>query len=432
MRTVRIELTPKFLTYIFIALAVLLMMWELRGVLVGVAGMLFVAYIFNAGLRPLVNSVEKWQLMYPLVYLIRIGRYPHRFVSKYLNGGGGLSRAWVGIGNGFRTVFLGLSRWKLGRSLAIALIYIGSLLFLVSAVVIMASEFIGQLVSLVEALPSIFNRILEVLDSTFPFISEVIPVEQLRTELGVFVQEFTSSAEFRNLLNGENIISLLSQTLGVFSSAAEILIGIFTVTIISVYMLQRRSPLYDGLMKYLPDENAANSIRNILAKIESSLGSWLVGQLALMIIIGMATYFIVLVPGFFDPNYALAGYAFPIAIAAALLEAIPNIGPGITMVLAAILSLGTGSGLVVTLYILLSFLILQNLEAVFIVPIVMKRAVGIDPILSILGIIAGFQMAGVVGAILAIPVIGIVQIIFISIAEEYKKNWNRRPRKLIE
>jgi predicted PurR-regulated permease PerM len=139
---------------------------------------------------------------------------------------------------------------------------------------------------------------------------------------------------------------------------------------------------------------------------------------------------LLIIPGFFDPHYTLDDFALPIALMAGLLEAIPNVGPAITLILTSILAIGTnGAGTV--LYVAVSFTVLQNLEAVFIVPMVMKRAIGIDPILSILGIIAGFQVAGVVGAILAIPLIGIAQIMVVAAANEYKRLEKQRP-KLIE
>ncbi len=394
MKTVRVELTPKFLIYAIISLVVLLVGWELRTVLLGIGATLFISFIINAGLRPLVDSLQSVRFLYFLKPL-------------------------AGVGNGFKYVIDQISEWKVGRPLAIFIIYAGLVLVLGFLAVLLASEFASQIIGLVDALPSIFQRVVSFLDGTFPFLRDLLPIDQFEAELGTFVSGFATSPEFRNLLSGENIAIIFNQTLGIFSSAAELLVSAVTVLIISVYMLQRRKPVYEGLLNILPKQQEG-IIRGALNKIEVSLGSWLVGQLGLMLIIAVLTYLIILIPGFFDPSYRLDDFAFPIALLAGLLEAIPNIGPAITLILSTIIALGT-SGIVVVLYIAVSFLVLQNLEGVFIVPMVMKRAVGIDPIMSILGIISGFQLAGVVGSILAIPIIGITQIILVSLFQEYKK-----------
>lgn len=414
MRTVSVELTPKFLLYIFISLVVLLTAWELRSVLIGVSLMFFGAFILNAGLRPLVNNMQQWRLFAPIYWAIEL---PSRLQGKkQFEHKGVLKR---------------LERLKLGRGLAIILLYLFIFVFLAAVILLLASEFLGQLTSLVGALPGIFNRLVEFVSNTFPVLLDVIPVDQLQQELGEFVAEVTASEEFRNLLSGENVLRIFNETLGIFSTAAELLISLVTIVIISIYMLQRREPIYEGVLEIFTT-NTAQGLRNALHEIETSLGSWMVGQLSLMVIIGVITYILITIPGIFDPNYTLDDFAFPIALAAGLLEAIPTIGPAITLVLASLLALGTSSGLVVVVYIIIAFLVLQNLENVFIVPMVMKRAVGVDPIVSVLGIIAGLQIGGIIGGILAIPTIGIVQIVLTELAQEYKKVRERRPKPLIE
>jgi predicted PurR-regulated permease PerM len=420
-KTVNVELTPKFLLYIFIALGTMLVAWEFRSVMIAILLMLFAAFILNAGLRPIVNHMQDWRLIAPVYWVINL----FEFVTKRLTGVQGVSSY-----TRFKSILSRTENLKLGRGPAILLLYVFILLFFSGMILILTTEFLGQVTSLVNALPGIFNRLIEFAGDTFPILLDILPLTQLQQELGQFVTELTASPEFRNLLSGENVIRIFSETLGVFSTAAEFLVTLVTIIIISVYMLQRREPVYEGFLGMFTT-HTASALRNALREIESSLGSWMVGQLSLMILIGVITYALITIPGFFDPNYTLDDFAFPIALAAGLLEAIPTIGPAITLVLASLLAVGTSSGLVVVIYIVVAFLILQNMENVFIVPMVMKRAVGIDPIVSVLGIIAGLQIGGIIGSILAIPTIGIAQIILTELAQEYKKARERQPKTLI-
>jgi predicted PurR-regulated permease PerM len=356
----------------------MLIAWELRGVLVSICGMLFVAFIINAGLRPVINSLEK-------------RRVP---------------------------------RW-----LAVALVYIALLVVLGVVVAVIATEFVNQIVNFFNALPDIVARLIAFVRTTLPFLENVIPLNLLEQEVEVFVEQALQSEIVLGFLSQDNLLTVLTRTLGVFSSVAELLVSVITILIISVYMVLREKPVYEGVLGLLPEKTAA-SWRSLLRKIESSLGSWMVGQVSLMFIIGFITYLIVLFPGFFDPTYTLDDFALPIALVAGIFEALPNVGPAITLVTTVILALGT-SGVGTVAYVAVAFTLLQNIESVFIVPMVMKRAIGVDPILSILGIIAGFQLAGVIGAILAIPFIGIAQIFINEAAAEYKRFARQRP-KLVE
>lgn len=371
-----VKVTIRLRTFLYAALVLigLILAWELRTIIV----MLFLAFILNAGLRPLVENL----------------------VTR-----------------------------NLPRSAAIALIYFGIFAFLVVVAIIMANEFVNQLINLVNAIPSVFATIAGFLENNVPALANVLPLTQLQTEVGQFADEVINSSFVRDLLTGENILSVVSQTFGIFGSVAELLVGLFTIVMVSIYMLQRKGNFYDDALALLPKETAEN-ISGVLKKIETSLGAWLSGQLTLMFIVGLITYFIIWIPGLIDPTYRLDDFALPIALLAGILEALPNVGPAITLVISAILAIGT-SGPLSVVYIAIAFTLLQNIEGVFLVPMVMKRAVGIDPILSILGIIGAFQLFGVLGALLVIPFLGILQIILVEIANEYKRIRSMNP-KLVE
>jgi len=101
-------------------------------------------------------------------------------------------------------------------------------------------------------------------------------------------------------------------------------------------------------------------------------------------------------------------FALPLAILAGLLEIIPNIGP-IVSAIPAVLSGLTVSPLMGLAVAALYFLI-QQIENSIIVPRVMQKVVGVNPLVTILSLAIGFKLAGVAGAILAIPVVLVIQV----------------------
>ncbi len=373
MKTVSVELNPKFLLYTILTIGGVILLWELRGVV----AIFFTGFVLNAGLRPLVDLLEKR---------------------------------------------------KVPRSISVLIILLIFLTIVVVGFLTIANEFVTQIVLLFDQLPAIFSKMVIFVESNVPFLADLIPLGSLEQEITAFVTQALTSDTVTSLVTGENVLAVLQQSWGIFGSVGGLLTSIVTVMMITVYMLLRKTNVYDGVISLLPD-NLEDSSKKLLEKIEVSLGAWLPGQFALMVSIGVITYLLLVIPGLLFPDYTLDQYALPIAILAGFLEAIPNIGPIITLVLTSLLALGT-SGVGSVIYIIIAFTVLQTAEGVFIVPLVMKRAVGIDPIVIILGLLAAFQLGGVIGALLIVPILAVLQIILVETSKEHKKRTRQRPKLL--
>ena len=101
--------------------------------------------------------------------------------------------------------------------------------------------------------------------------------------------------------------------------------------------------------------------------------------------------------------------ALPLAILAGILEIVPNIGPVISAVPAVLIALTLSP--VTALATASLYFLVQIVENNFLVPRIMQAAVGVNPLISILGLMTGFQLAGPAGAVLAIPLIIVIQTI---------------------
>ena len=207
---------------------------------------------------------------------------------------------------------------------------------------------------------------------------------------------------------GNNAIDLSSQfkileniPTNIAKTAVEIVTNIisgFVIFFLTFYLLLEKK----NFPKYslsIFGENGKQKFLEIIDALESRLGHWVNAEFFLMTIIGICSYV----------AYLLLGlkYAVPLAIFAGILEAVPTLGPILATIVAAIVGF-TISPLTGILTIAAG-IVIQQLENNIIVPKVMKQTIGLNPLITILLIAVGAQLAGITGALLAVPLYLIIE-----------------------
>lgn len=203
---------------------------------------------------------------------------------------------------------------------------------------------------------------------------------------------------------GEN---LLKVTIGIFSNV----IALFTLIIVSFYLLIERKNLLGHLSNFL-DEKMAKKWVGIISTIEERLGSWVRGQVMLALTIGIFTFIGLTILGI--------PYALSLAIFAGLLEIVPIIGPIIAAIPAILVAFITSPFLALVTAAL--YFVIQQVEANLVVPMVMKQTVGLPPLVTIITLLTGAKIAGIGGAMLSVPVVVTISTIF----SEYLKSKDSR------
>ncbi len=102
----------------------------------------------------------------------------------------------------------------------------------------------------------------------------------------------------------------------------------------------------------------------------------------------------------------------PLAVIAGILEIIPTLGPIISAVPAVIVTLAVAPSL--TLFVIVTYFLIQLLENNLLVPKIMQKAVGLNPIIIIIAVIFGTELMGILGALIAVPFMSMVVIIYRS------------------
>lgn len=192
----------------------------------------------------------------------------------------------------------------------------------------------------------------------------------------------------------------LSNLLGVALNAFSIFLLFIAVAVFAFYLLLEREKIKKNLyllLPHLPKER----VDTLAYKIELKLGSWVRGELVLMLIIGVATYI--------GLTLLRVEFALPLAVIAGLLEIVPNFGPTISAIPAIIIAFVQAPILAVG--VLALYILIQQLENNFIVPKLMEKAVGLSPLVIIFALLVGGSIFGVIGALLAVPAAAIVHVI---------------------
>ena len=306
------------------------------------------------------------------------------------------------VSTALRPVVDTLERKGINRSLATVLLFaLMFFLFLILSVTVFNEAF-RQARVLSERLPQIAERVAEQLKISFPWLKDYIDLSEIKAQLYALPAQ---SSDF--LLRGG-----LSGVFSFVNKAVSIIFEIVTVLVISAYMIMRKKNVDLELLAVVPDEKKED-FAAALTKVNLKLGAWIRGQLVLMVTVGVLTWFVLFLPSLFLADYHLDDIALPIAIMAALLEAVPNLGPLVTAVVTSFLAAGLGNAASV-IYVIIVFTGIQQLENLFLVPQVMKKAVGIDPTLTIIAIIAGAELYGIIGAMLAVPLMLVLKIFLSS------------------
>lgn len=210
-----------------------------------------------------------------------------------------------------------------------------------------------------------------------------------------FFQTQHINFDMQNFLNGmfsgltDISGNIFSTTVGFFSGFISVLV----VLVLAFYMTATKDGIKNFIVLLTPEahkEYAANSI----IRIKEKIGKWMQGQLILM--------FIVFILDFIGLAIIGVPFALILAIFAGIMEIIPYFGPIVSAIPGIILGftispwVGILAGLV--------YFLVQQLENHIIVPQVMKKAVGLNPIAVILALLVGIKLGGVLGAILSIPI----------------------------
>ena len=200
---------------------------------------------------------------------------------------------------------------------------------------------------------------------------------------------------------------------GLFSNVLKNVFFVGISLVLAFYLTLSRDGVEKFIRSVLP-LNKEDYAVNLYIRTRRKLGRWLSGQMVLSFLVGSLTFIGLLILG--------VEYALVLALIAAIFELIPYVGPIAVGTITFLITLPQSFS--TALLAVLIFFIIQQLEGHILVPFIMSRAIGTDPLVIVIAMLAGAEIAGIVGVLLAVP----VSIIFEEVIDE----WSVRKRKIRE
>ncbi len=185
------------------------------------------------------------------------------------------------------------------------------------------------------------------------------------------------------------------------------------VIVLSFYLTVSKDGVSSFLVAIFP-EALEKKVLGLYMRTKARIGRWFQAQLLLSLVVGTLAFV----------GLSLLGvkYSLVLGLIAGVLELIPVVGPIFAGALAV--SIGLTSSTTLGVYTLILFLGIQQLENNILVPLVMRRQIGVHPVMILISILGGAQIAGLVGVLLAVPTAVFLQ----EMAEEWMSVKSRRSR----
>jgi predicted PurR-regulated permease PerM len=272
-----------------------------------------------------------------------------------------------------------------GRAGTIIVVYLGFFVTVVGLAFVVVPAAVGQAERILADLPPFFAEARAWAENVRP--------AALATSLTALIDSVASGLKPPEAPNPDDVVE-------VGTTVAELVITLATLLTIVFFWLVERPRLQRYVLAFLPQDSRAGA-RSVWNDVEIRLGLWVRGQLTLMASIGVMTgiaYTVLGVPG-----------ALLLALIAAITEAIPIIGPLLGAIPAVLVAATVSPEL--ALIVAGIYVILQFIEGNVLVPIVMRHAVGISPLLVLTSLLIGAAAGGFIGAFLAVPIAASVEIV---------------------
>jgi predicted PurR-regulated permease PerM len=296
------------------------------------------------------------------------------------------------VAAGLHGPVMALEQRGLARVWAVVLTYAALVAVLVLVILLIFPPLVQQAVQLAEDLPDLLGR--------------------LRTSAIDVISGFAGPGAGERVIDSitqgaQQLAPQLTSLLSVPLTALGVLVNAVVIFVLSALMLLERDAARDWVLQFL-DPDDGETLEDVSRRALDKLGAYVRGQLLLMTVIGVGTAIGMVLIGLFTSGSPLP-FLFPLALLAFVTEAIPMVGPFISGVPIAIVAFLESplTGILMAIWLVA----LQQLEGLVLVPVVQSRAVSLSPMVVLVAVLAGGSLAGIVGAIIAIPVVAVGDVV---------------------
>ncbi|MBF0224405.1 MAG: AI-2E family transporter [Desulfobacterales bacterium] len=276
------------------------------------------------------------------------------------------------------------------RIAAVILIYLLILILFISFVILLFPLIVEQGTTITSAVPGYYKSLREWMVK-YP--------NQLVVKLSDFLPATLPSIKFVQQ-SGEQIMASAEQVLDYLVSTANIIFISTAMLILAFHWTLDGPVIIQSLLQLVPKDHR-ESISELITAMETKVGFYITGLGILSLSIGIMALLAYLLIGL--PN------ALVLAVIAGIMEVVPMIGPLIGAIPAAAIALSIAPSKLV--WVIVASIFIQAIENNLLAPSVMRKAVGVNPFVSLLALFAFNSLFGIPGALMAIPIAAIIQLL---------------------
>ncbi len=275
------------------------------------------------------------------------------------------------------------------RIVAIVGVYLLVGLVVVGGLALLAGPFVGQATALVTNLPQYADE----LQARAPEVEATLAGYGIQAGLDQLKARAAAAVE-------QGGTDVLTHLVGTLAELGGIMLDAVLALVISIYLLVDGPRVRARSLAAIPSQHRAKALF-FEDNVSRVLGGYLRGQLTLALIIGAAA----------GIGMGLLGlpYAVVLGVLAGLFELVPMFGPILSVIPAVIVALFLPFPTV--LWVILFFLAVQQVENNILAPRISGHAVGLHPLGALFALLVGFQLAGVLGGLFAVPIAGVVWVL---------------------
>jgi len=296
------------------------------------------------------------------------------------------------IGTVIRPTVAWLYQRGLPRIAGIILVYLLLFTLFVGFVLLLSPLIVEQSATIASAVPGYYQTLREWMlnypNQLIVRLSDFLPVALPSLKPGTTQQ------------SGEDVMASAGQVLGYITLAAKFIFTVIVTLVLAFYWTLDGPRSIQSFLMLIPQDRREN-IRELISAMEAKVGYYIVGQSILCLVIGIMALVAYLLIGL--PN------ALVLALIAGMLEAVPMIGPLLGAVPASLVALSLGPDKLI--WVIVATVVIQQLENSLLVPRIMSKAVGVNPFVTLLAIFAFSSFFGIAGALMAIPMAAIIQLL---------------------
>jgi len=288
------------------------------------------------------------------------------------------------------------------RGLAVMIAYLGA----IAAIAALGATFI----------PILVEQVNNFVDALPGYVEDLTSG---RGRLGFLEREYQITERVREAVEtggAGGALGISGTALAVTKSVISAVVAVVTIAFLTLFMLLEGPAWVERFYGLLP-EGSQPRWRSVGHDIYRTIGGYVTGNLTISLIAGVVSTLVLLIVG--------VPFAIALGLLVAILDLIPLAGATIAAILVTTVAFldSTTAGIVILVF----FVVYQQLENHVLQPVVYGRTVQLSPLAVLIAVLIGAELAGVVGALAAIPVAGTIQVLLVDYLKHRRGRLVERP-----